>query len=97
MADFKSARRNAPLNTVSAIVGDAFSSCGIAELSNNEVGRLLGMSGWVVGKWRRRLEQCGSIPHITYRLGRRGYVDVRAKCRELAMSVQVGARRRAGL
>jgi hypothetical protein len=43
-----------------------------AELSNREIARRLGIDGWVVGKWRRRMEARGVIPQVTLRVGRDG-------------------------
>jgi hypothetical protein len=52
------------------------------DLSNNELGRLLGVGGRCVGTWRRRMEDRGLIPHVTVRLGRRGYIDVSGRLQE---------------
>ena len=56
-----------------------------AELSNREIGRLLGVCDWAVGKWRRRMEDRGEIPKVTLRVGIDGrVVDVSAHLRKAA-------------
>ena len=64
--------------TTRAMVEDALRcSSDVPQLADCEIGRLLGVSGCMVGQCRRRLEVRGEIPAVDYRLGRRGFVDVR--------------------
>ena len=64
--------------SVRGAVEDALRSPDIPGLANNEIGRLLGVSGHCVGKCRRLLEARGEIVQVDRRLGRRGcFVDVR--------------------
>jgi hypothetical protein len=58
-------------------VEEALRSPDIPSLANNEIGRLLGVSGHCVGECRRLLEAHGEIESVYRRLGRRGCVDVR--------------------
>jgi hypothetical protein len=59
------------------MVEEALLSGEAPKLADAEIGRLLGVSGWVVGKYRRRLEVRGEITPVDIRIGRRGYIDVR--------------------
>jgi hypothetical protein len=67
---------------VRAAAERALLSGDFVDLSNNEIGRMLGVGGRCVGTWRRRMEALGLIPRVTVRLGRRGYIDVRGRLRE---------------
>jgi hypothetical protein len=61
-----------------AVVEDALQSRDIPQLADNEIGRLLGVTGVTVGKYRRRMENRGEISPVSRRVSRRGsLVDVR--------------------
>jgi hypothetical protein len=61
--------------SVRGAVEDALRS--IPGLADNEIARLLGVSGHFVGACRKLLEARGEIESVDCRLGRRGCVDVR--------------------
>jgi hypothetical protein len=56
--------------SVRGAVEDALRSPDIPSLANNEIGRLLGVSGHCVGECRRLLEARGEIVSVDRRLGR---------------------------
>lgn len=60
-----------------SLIHGALLCADIRQLSNNEIGRRLGVSGHFVGEHRNLMERRGLIPRVMVRLGSRGYVDVR--------------------
>lgn len=60
-----------------SVAEDALRLGGVIELSDREIARLTGVSAWLIGRCRRRLESRGAIPVVDRRLGHHGgWIDV---------------------
>ena len=59
-------------------VEDALRSHDMRRLADNEIARVLSVSGWLVGQCRKHLEAGGEIPVVDFRLSHLGsLIDVR--------------------